>query len=149
MFIIVYSLFLLIGIVALMSVIGWLPNVDPRFKSYSTPLLIADIGGAALMGFSQAFLARGTTIRVSLEFPLKRQIDIQIEECSYEVISLEHNKKEVGTAFAHLGPGGWQCEFRTKEMAPDYAALTVKDHTGVIWKIPNFSVRSFTAKAQH
>lgn len=78
---IVYSLFLLIGLAALEAVLGFFPGADETFKKLAVGTLIADIGAVGVTVFKTVFAVAENRVFVNLVFQGKTPTEVELVSC--------------------------------------------------------------------
>jgi hypothetical protein len=147
-FIIVYGIFLAVAVFALLAVAG-LGKFIPAFQNYAVTVLIVDICGAALMGFSQIFLSQKNKLRININLAgITGATSIQIDECTYQIIGEDHKIMQTSKAFPVLGAGGWYCELLIDSPEAEFAKLTLIDNTKNTWIVRTFPIRDINVTAQ-
>lgn len=137
--IVVYGLFLAIGLAALAAVLGWVPNASQRFKDWAVVALFADLAAAGVAVFKTQFQSREARVFVNVLFDGVKPADVDLKDCTYEVYDGELQSKKKGQASVQRGPGGWQCQFSWPAEASDTAQLRLVEHSGRAWRIQSFS----------
>lgn len=147
---IVYCLFLLIGLGALGAVLGFFPHADETFKKFAVGTLFVDIAAAAITVFKTAFTPGEYRVFVSLVFQGKTPADVALTSCRYEVRDGDNVLKKQGDAAVIQGPGGWQCSFPIVpgEVLYGYARLELKEHDNTLWQVGNFPLNNVTMQAK-
>lgn len=147
---IVYSLFLLIGLAAIGAVLGFFPHTDETFKKFAVGALFGDIAAAAITVFKTAFTPGEYRVFVSLVFQERTPADIALTSCRYEVRDGDNVLKKQGEAAVLRGPGGWQCSFPIVpgEVLYGYARLELKEQNNTVWQTQNFPLNNVTMQAE-
>lgn len=143
--IVVYLLFLLIAMAALASVTGFI-QTDPEFKKWAIGVLVVDIVAAGVAVFRTQFLSE-SRIRINIVFPGKKPSQVDLESCEYEIRDGSNAVKSKGTANLLHGPGGWQCHFPLVVHDADTAQLTLRERSGTVWRVRNFSPSTISVEA--
>jgi hypothetical protein len=147
---IVYSLFLLIGLAALGAVLGFFPGVDETFKKLAVGTLIADIGAVGVTVFKTVFAVAENRVFVNLVFQGKTPTEVELVSCRYEVRDGNNVLKKQGEATVSRGPGGWHCSFPIVpgEVVHGYARLELNEQDNTVWQVPNFPLNTVTMQAE-
>lgn len=144
---IVYLLFLAIGVAALLAALGFFPDASKAFKEWSVAVLVADVAAAAIAVFKTQFTAKEARLYVNVVFDGAKPAEIDLCGCEFVVFNGEIEVKKKGQAAVVKGPGGWQVQFSWPAEPADTAHLLLLEHSGRKWRIPNFSPTTLEQRA--
>lgn len=144
---IVYALFLAIGCASLLAALGFFPDASPAFREWSVAVLCADVGAAAIAVFKTQFASKEARLYVNVAFEGLKPSDVDLSACEFTVFDGDIAIKKKGKAAVVKGPGGWQIHFSWPAEASDTAHLTLEEHSGRKWRIPNFSPTTVEQRA--
>ena len=149
---IMFGLFLLIGVAALLVVLGIVKGADETFAKWAGGVLVVDIAAAVLAVFRTQFLGAEGRVYVNLVFqsqaPGPAPGHVQLDECVFQVWDGNNELKKRGKAVILKGPGGWQCHFALKVEPADTAELQLRESNGRSWKVARFSPSTIALEAQ-
>ena len=135
LFTIICVLFLLIGIAAIVTVLGGFEKADPDFRKFAIGVLFADIAGAVITAFRFIFVT-DRRVTVSLTFAGLRATQVTPVSGRYEAFDLKVKRVAAGPFRITPGRGGWTAQFEIQANAADHVLLTVTDVSGRTWKSP-------------
>jgi hypothetical protein len=144
---VVYGLFLAIGVSALAAVLGWAPNANEDFKKWAVGVLVADVAAAAIAVFKTQFQGSEARVYVNLIFENLKPTEVDLARCEYVIYDHERVVKKTGNAAFSMGPGGWQCDFSWSASASDTVEIRLAEHSGRLWRIRNFSPTTVSQQA--
>jgi hypothetical protein len=133
LFTIICVLFLLIGIAAIVTVLGGFEKADPDFRKFAIGVLFADIAGAVITAFKFIFVT-DRVVLVNLTF--KGTPATQISPVSGQFVAFDVSVKQVAADDMRLshGRGGHTAQFKLRPGDVDHILLSVVDGTGKVWK---------------
>ena len=145
---IMFGLFFLIGVAALLVVLGFVKGADATFAKWAGGVLVVDIAAAVLAVFRTQFLGAERRVYVNLVFAGPGPVQVQLDECTFQVWDGNNEPKKRGNAPILKGPGGWQCHFALAAEPADTAELQLRDSSGRSWKVARFSPSTIALEAQ-
>ncbi len=145
---IMFGLFFLIGVSALLVALGFIQGADPAFSKWASGVLVVDIVGAVLAVFRAQFLRAQSRVYINLVFPGTSPSQVQLDQCTFRVWDGNNEAKKSGTASILKGPGGWQCHFALNVEPSDTAELQLKETSGRSWRVARFSPSTIALEAQ-
>jgi hypothetical protein len=151
--VILYSLFLLIGLAGIGAALGLFPKADEGFKTFAVGIFFVDVTAAAVAVFKTVMSTPKTgehRVFVNLLFEGKTPSEVALASCRYEVRNGDNVLKRKGEAAVLRGPGGWQCSFPMVmgEVLFGYARLELIEHNNTIWQVRNFPLNNVTMQAE-
>jgi hypothetical protein len=144
---VVYGLFLAIGVGALAAVLGWAPKANADFTKWAVAVLVADVAAAAIAVFKTQFQGNEARVYVNFIFDNLKPTEVDLARCEYVIYDHEISVKKSGKAAFSMGPGGWQCDFSWPASASDTVEMILTEHSGQTWKIRNFSPTTVSQQA--
>jgi hypothetical protein len=134
--------FILIGIVSLLSLMGYIKGVDQAFRKWAVTGFVAAVS-TAVIGLFRLLLVVNPSPDIALFVTLRSDetLTAALVSGTYEYTtpgknggSLEPHK---GPVEVTLGDGGWQAKL-PQEVLDKAVQLTFTDATGARWTVPSF-----------
>lgn len=162
-FLIVYGLFLAVGIVAILAITGAI-NVVPAFETWAVGVLVVDICAAAITVFRQTFEkdaplpvvdppvhpGEGKAIhRVSIVFRGVEGIRVALDRdhCTYEIRNTLNQPKAKGPCVVRRIGKSWEAEFDYPLLPADWIRLRLIDKDAKAWEVADFRMNEHREEA--